>query len=108
MHVMALSRFGNKRDANERDIVDGLRRIGASVECIDVPCDLIVGFRNQSFLLEVKAQAGPRGGLSHAKQTASQREFAARWRGHYAVVRTLDEALAAICATQPPEVDDAA
>jgi len=53
-----------KRDVNEKDIVDGLRAVSATVDRIneeDMP-DLIVGFRGVNYLIEIKPPPGPRGG----------------------------------------------
>lgn len=75
-------------DANHRDIRAGLEAVGASVD-VRGPLDLVVGFRGVTYLIEVKTAKG--------KLRASQLAFLARWRGGPAVVvRTMDEALAAI------------
>lgn len=83
-----------KRDANEKAIVDALRRVGASIVRIsaDGAPDLLVGFRGQNWLLEVKASKG----LLRANQAA----WASRWSGAVQTVRTVDEALTAIGVTR--------
>ncbi len=83
-------------DSNQREIVEALRQIGASVEPIHmvgrgVP-DLLVGFRGQTFVLEVKARTG--------RLTADELDWHLRWRGQKAVVRSADEALKAIGAVE--------
>lgn len=84
----------NKRDGNEQEIVDALMDIKASVEyAYYKPYDLIVGFRNNTYLLEVKM---PKGTLED-----SQKKFQRQWRGHWAVVRNPDEALISIGALTP-------
>jgi len=93
--VGLLSR-ANTRDANEPEIVAALRAAGASVERVDTPCDLIVGYRGVTYLVEVKLPAGPRGGMSHSKLTDEQVKFAAQHKGRYVVVRTCEDALRAI------------
>lgn len=78
-----------KTDANQRLIVDGLRRAGASVYITsDVGrdfVDLVAGFRGRNYLIEVKTETG--------KLTPGQRLFHDTWNGHIAIVRNLDEAL---------------
>lgn len=76
-----------KRDANERDIVEALRAAGASVEIVSgrgLP-DLLVGFRGQNLLMEIK---GARGSL-----TKDQELWHEDWRGQVCVVRSVEEAL---------------
>lgn len=99
-------RFGgrkhaNQRDANEPEIVEGLRAIGATVCPLNVPCDLLVGYRSLNYLLEVKLPLGPRGGHGGSVLTDDQREFAQTWRGQFNVVRSLHEALEIIGAVKP-------
>lgn len=88
----------SRRDDNESGIVKALQQVGASVYRIDaggIP-DLLVGFRRQMFLLEVKAPRGPRGG-GGGKLTKKQIEFRRDWRGPVPIiVRTQAEALTAI------------
>ena len=79
-----------KRDASEPGIVAALRAAGCSVMHLD-RVDLAVGYRDRTYLLEVKTDTGP--------LTDSQRELLRTWRGHYAIVRTPEDALAAIGVT---------
>ncbi len=80
-------------DSNHREIVQALRDIGASVESLaglgsGVP-DLLVGFRGEDFLLEVKAAKG--------KLTDDQWKWHARWSGKKPnVVRSVEEAFRAV------------
>lgn len=84
-------RHGNP-DANQGDIVRALRKVGASVQLLtllgDGCGDLLVGFRGANFVLEVKTTKG--------KLNKRQREWHGTWCGQRAVVRTVDEAFAAI------------
>ena len=48
----------NKPDTNQAEIVAALRDIGAVVFLIGRPFDLLVGFRGQLFLLEIKNPEG--------------------------------------------------
>lgn len=83
---MSLNRYAKNRDTNEREIVDGLRAIGARVVQIDRPVDLLVGYRRKTFLLEVKSGRG--------RLTALQAQFFDAWAGGTAViVRSLEEAI---------------
>ena len=87
---MSIHRYAAKRDKNEQQIVDALRQVGATVTTISGMGigDLLVGFRGNNFLLEVKAKRG--------SLTTAQREFRERWQGQYAVCRTDIQALEAI------------
>ena len=56
----------NKRDANEREIIDALQSIGAKVIQLD-RFDLLVKYKEKIFLIEVKSKTG--------KLTESQQEL---------------------------------
>lgn len=77
-----------KRDANEKPIVEALRRIGANVIRLHEPCDLLVGFRKRTLLLEVKTMDG--------SLTKPQAEFFAYWRGEAYIVQNIEQAMAAV------------
>ena len=85
-------RWAAKVDENQAEIVAALRAVGASVlilSRVGQGCaDLAVGRLGRTYFLEVKTDSG--------KLTPSEQEFMDGWRGHYAIVRTVDEALAAI------------
>ena len=91
---MGLARHANTRDANEDEIVEVLEFLGASVERIDVPCDLIVGVwdneleRPVTILLEVKRKGH--------RATPKQRKFWTTFRGYGAIVNTPEEAVEAV------------
>ena len=75
-----------RKDRNQAAIVEALRKIGATVEILSargLP-DLLVGFRRQNFLLEVKAPGG--------ELTPAQSEFFHLWRGQAAIVTALEDA----------------
>lgn len=77
----------DKRDANEPEIVQGLKALGASVCVISakgVP-DLLVGWRGHNLLFEAKSAAG--------KLTEHQIKWHAEWQGTVHIVRTLDDAI---------------
>lgn len=83
-----------KRDSNEREIIDALISVGASVWQISQPGvpDLLIGLRGVTFLADVKSK--------HGKLTPFQQEFVSDWLGgEVFIVRTVDDALKAIGAT---------
>lgn len=83
-----------KIDANQNEIVDGLRKLGCSVEILaavgkGVP-DLLVGRNNINYLIEVKDGGKP---PSARKLTDDQVEWHEAWRGQKTVCKSLDEAI---------------
>ena len=97
---MSIKRWAAARDENEPEIVKALRNVGAHVELLAGPVDLLVGYARQWFLLEVKVPKG--------RTTPAQDEFfkASDGKGGIAtVVRNASEALAVIgCETRGVEV----
>lgn len=77
-----------RRDETEPDIVRALEAIGAAVERLDRPCDLLVRFRGQVWLLEVD------GITKYRKRERKQIEFLTLWE--VPIVKTAEEALAAL------------
>ncbi len=91
-------RYAAKVDSNQTEIVEALRGIGASV-CVTSAVgqgfpDLTVGFRGSTFLIELKTPTG--------KMTKDQMCFIESWRGHYSIVRSVEQAIDAI--TNPQAV----
>jgi hypothetical protein len=84
-----------KRDANEKEIVKALAAAGCSVTQLSGPGipDLLVSRAGVNYLLEIKDPAQP-----PCKQvlTPMQEIWHRDWRGQKAVVKTVDEALAAV------------
>jgi len=84
-----------KTDKNQAEIVAALRKIGARVLLLHQHgsgCpDLLVGFRDELKLMEVKYQNG--------KLTQDEDGFYDEWRPYMVVVRNPEEALKAIGAT---------
>jgi hypothetical protein len=78
-------------DANQPEIVAALRAVGAKVQCLQAVGqgfpDILALFCGEIYLLEIKAPGG--------KLTADERRWHDAW-GCAAVVRSVDEALAAI------------
>lgn len=87
-------RIAAKRDTTEPDIVDALRKVGATVTILSQRgvLDLLVGFRGKFTLLECKSPGG--------KLTEDQDKFIKIHSGcPMAVVETPEEALFAIGAS---------
>lgn len=97
----AMSRFARAVDENQAQVVSALRAAGATVKDLrqvgaGTP-DLLVGYRRQTYLLEVKD-----GSKSPCRQALTDDEeiWHRTWRGlPVAIVRTVTEALKAIGAT---------
>ena len=91
-----LHRRASKRDGNERSIIDALEQAGASVSQLSakgVP-DLLVGFRRENHLIEVKDPAQV---PSKRRLSVDQVDWMAAWRGRPPVVcETVRQALAVI------------
>lgn len=90
-------------DRNQPQIVDALRKVGASVQHlhqVGKGCpDLLVGFRRQTFLLEVKPDVTT---TRDRNPNALEEMWHRIWRGlPVAVVHTPEEALVAIGAVSP-------
>lgn len=87
-------------DANQRAIVAALQAVGATVHSLHEVgrgCpDILVGFRGQNFLLEIKNPD------THGRLTKQQLEWHAAWRGQVDVVWDEGEALLAIGAIEIP------
>ena len=83
-------------DANHAEIVATLRGVGASVQdlaAVGKGCpDLLVGYRGQNYVLEVKTARG--------KATPAQVAWHADWRGIVHIVRSAYDALKVIGAIQ--------
>ena len=76
-------------DSNQRQIVEGLRKYGASVVCIHTignGCpDLIVGHKSRNFLFELKNPGG--------KLTDDEMKFHWHWKGMIWTIYSLEDAI---------------
>ena len=84
---MSSLRWNAKTDANQPDIIAALETIGATVQPLrdgEGTPDLLVGFRGNNFLLEVKTDDGT--------LNRKQEKWHRTWRGRVAVVRSPEEA----------------
>lgn len=82
---MRRRRVIHRSDGNQDEIVQFARICGATVDVIGEPLDLLVGWRGQNLLWEVKRDA-------KAKLQPSQVEFFATWRGQKARVNSIADA----------------
>lgn len=82
-----------RRDDNEPEIVAALEAASVDVVRISTPCDLIAGRAGVTYLLEIKNPDQP---PSKRKLKPEQLLFLNNWRGQYAVVETVDDALRAV------------
>ena len=89
-----MARRAAKVDENQREVVSALRNIGCSVtllHAVGQGCpDIMVGFRGQNILLEIKDGKKP---PSARKLTPAQQEWHAAWRGKAYVVASIEEAI---------------
>lgn len=74
-------------DTNQSQIVQALRDLGATVQDVHevgrgFP-DLVVGWRGQNLLVEVKSQTG--------RLNTAEREFHRAWRGQVMVIHTVED-----------------
>lgn len=88
-------------DTNQPEITAALRDVGATVQPLHMVgkgCpDLLVGYRQATFLIEVKDGKKP---PSRRRLTPDEVAWHENWRGHVAVVETTDDALRAIGAIE--------
>jgi len=87
-------------DANQNEIVQVLRDVGASVAITSMVGsgfpDIVVGFRGRNYLIEIKDGSKP---PSKRKLTPDEQEFFDTWRGKVFVANDVNEALSIIGAT---------
>jgi len=89
-------RYRARKDDNHRAIVKALRDAGASVaDVAGIPCgfDIIAGFRGRNYVIEIKDGQKT---ASRRKLTDIEKRVMDSWRGQYAVVGGIDEALSVV------------
>lgn len=96
-----MSRYARKVDANHAHIIEALRAVGASVSSLasvgDGVPDLLVGYRGENFLLEVKDGTKV---PSARRLTDAQTKWFGSWRGRKpSTVEDENDALCAIGAS---------
>ncbi len=67
-------RHAARVDANQEAIVSALRNAGAFVWIIGLPVDLLVGYQQQTYLVEIKT-------TSKKRLTKLQTDFFLKWTG---------------------------
>ena len=67
-------RHAARVDENQKTIVDALRKAGAFVWIIGLPVDLLVGYKGNTFLVEIKS-------TSKKRLTGLQADFFENWSG---------------------------
>ncbi len=84
-----------RTDRNQSEIVEALRKLGASVQPLhsvhDGVPDLLVGYQGRNFLIEVKDGTKP---ASARKLTPCQIQWHEGWLGQSAIVTSTEEAIA--------------
>lgn len=87
---MSLRKYANRRDENEKEIVNALEQVGCTVYRLDQPVDLAVGRNGITMFIEVKNPDKPK---KDRQLTKAQREFFADWKGQVCKVETAAEAI---------------
>ena len=81
-------------DANQKEIVQQLRKRGISVlhthQLGKGAPDIVIGYMNQNYLIEIKDGNKSK---SQQKLTPDELEFASNWGGNYAVCNSLEQIL---------------
>jgi hypothetical protein len=80
-----------RRDVNEKPIIEALRAVGATVYIMDDPCDLLVGYKGSTLLMEVK---NPDSRYGKKGFNENQKHFAENWKGGpFCLVDSIESAL---------------
>jgi hypothetical protein len=84
--------IAKRTDSNQSDIVEVLRRMGATVQTLHMVghgCpDILVGYRGHNLLLECK--------VGDKRLNEREMEWHKTWKGHTFVVRCPEDAIAAL------------
>ena len=75
----------HRTDANQKEIVEALEKIGCTVYKIGRPVDLVVGRNALNWLMDVKSEKGT--------LTPFQKDFFRDWKGQVRIVRSPEEAI---------------
>ncbi len=83
-----------RTDANQTEIVEALRAVGATVAITsmigDGFPDIVVGYRGENYMIEIKDGSKP---PSKQQLTPDEKKFHNIWRGKIDIVISVDEAL---------------
>lgn len=81
-----------RTDANQTEIVNAARKLGATVQIlsgIGKGCpDIVIGYKGINYLVEIKDGSKS---LSQQKLTDAELRFFNTWRGQVCIIRSLDE-----------------
>ena len=77
-------RHDAKNDGNETEIVRLFEFMGISVERIRKPLDLLLGYNNRNYLVEVKMPG------KHLND--NQVKFTKEWRGQWIMINSVEQA----------------
>ena len=84
-----MTRRAAKVDANQRQIVRGVREFGGSVQHLhmvgDGCGDILIGYKRVNYLVEIKTETGT--------LTPAEEVFHEKWGGQIDIARNLDEVL---------------
>lgn len=83
-----------RTDANQTQIVDALRQMGATVFVTSsigrgFP-DIVMSYKGTNYLIEIKDGAKPK---SQQKLTKAEEEFHDKWQSTVQIMRSVDEAV---------------
>jgi len=81
---MSINRFNPRRDANEPEIVNYFKSKGFSVERLNTPLDLLIGYKKKNYLVEVK--------MPTKTMNKNQVKFASDWKGQFIVIDSVEQA----------------
>ncbi len=85
LYQMSKFRKHNHRaDGNQKEIVDGLRKLGVSVEVGHD--DILVGYQGKNYWVEIKTK-------DRFVIGENQKELLKNWKGQYLVAFSLDDVL---------------
>lgn len=91
---MSKFRQAARVDENQSEIVKQLRQLGFTVQTgMD---DILVGARGKTYWFEIKdpeKAVKKKGGFKAGAIKDSQIKLAAEWKGHYAIVHSLEQIL---------------
>lgn len=81
---MSINRYDAKRDENEPEIIEVFEKLGISVVRLDTPVDLLLGYDNINYLVEVK--------MPGKKLNQNQKDFQKEFKGNFWIVSTTCQA----------------
>lgn len=92
VYICQIVRQASRTDANQGVICAALHKLGCQTFYIKLPCDLLISggpLGEANLLAEIK--------MPGEQLTAAQQEFWMRWPGRKCVLRSVAEAIEAVC-----------